>query len=109
MDFLVNHRGIDKNCPRTWVKQDSKGVAGGFPYTEEQLIVLFRSCDINQDGRLSKQELKNMFNKLGSRFASWRVFRALHHADANGDGYISEEEFSDLVRYILFKCNYRIK
>ncbi|KAJ9186730.1 hypothetical protein P3X46_002273 [Hevea brasiliensis] len=105
---LLHHRGIDKNCPRTWVKKD-RGMSRVVLCTEEQLIALFKTCDINQDGRLSKEELKNIFNKLGSHFASWRVYRALHHADTNGDGYISEEEFSDLVRYILTRCDYRFK
>ncbi|KDP38348.1 hypothetical protein JCGZ_04273 [Jatropha curcas] len=104
MDFL-SHRGIDKNCPRTCVNK--KGVGGVVHYSEEQLMNMFKSYDTDHDRRLSKQELKNLFNKLGSRFAGWRVWRALHHADANKDGYISEEEFSDLVKYIL-KCDYRI-
>ncbi|EEF52416.1 conserved hypothetical protein [Ricinus communis] len=104
---LLPHRGVSKHCPRTPITQNPKGF--GVPYTKEQLVAMFRSFDTNKDGRLCKKELKNIFNKLGSHFSWWRVFRALHFADINGDGYISEKEFSDLVWYILSKCDYKIK
>jgi Ca2+-binding EF-hand superfamily protein len=71
------------------------------PYTEAQLMGMFRRFDANGDGLLSRQELRNAFSTLGSSAPGWRAFRALCHADKNGDGSISEAELDNLVRYAL--------
>ncbi|KAL7262118.1 hypothetical protein ACSBR1_000493 [Camellia fascicularis] len=58
-----------------------------------------KGMDKNGDGKLSKKELKDAFHDLGLKFSGWRAGRALRHADANGDGYISDEELNELVKY----------
>ncbi|KAL5780289.1 hypothetical protein ACOSQ2_011026 [Xanthoceras sorbifolium] len=68
---------------------------------EEQWKVWLRGFDTNRDGRLSKEELKNALESLGSSFPAWRSWRALCHADENRDGYISEDELDGLVKYII--------
>ncbi|XWS21175.1 hypothetical protein CRYUN_Cryun30bG0032800 [Craigia yunnanensis] len=68
---------------------------------EEQLKVIFKEHDTNGDGRLSKKELSEAFQKLGSRNPGWRVRRSLHHADTNGDGSISLDELEALVKYAV--------
>ncbi|KAJ0085484.1 hypothetical protein Patl1_08973 [Pistacia atlantica] len=65
--------------------------------TKEQLKSQFWRFDTDGDRRLSKQELNKAFNNLGLSFPAWRTWRALCHADENGDGYINEEEFNRLV------------
>ncbi|KAJ0024520.1 hypothetical protein Pint_08791 [Pistacia integerrima] len=75
--------------------------------TEEQLKAQFWQFDTDGDRRLSKQELNNAFSSLGSSFPAWRTWRALCHADENGDGYINEKEFDELVKYAV-KCGYAI-
>ncbi|XP_021284265.1 calmodulin-like protein 3 [Herrania umbratica] len=69
--------------------------------TGTELKSIFKSFDSNLDGRLSKQELRKAFASLGSHIPSWRAGRGLHHADANRDGYISDDELDDLVEYAL--------
>lgn len=76
-------------------------------FTDEQLKGLFKRFDIDGDRRLSKQELNQAFTSLGSSFPAWRTWRALCHADENRDGYINEEEFDHLVKYVV-KLNYAI-
>ncbi|XVE67726.1 hypothetical protein DITRI_Ditri09bG0011700 [Diplodiscus trichospermus] len=71
------------------------------PLSKEQMKDFFRRFDSNKDGRLSKEELKKAFNELGSRVPVFRTLAALHHADENGDGFISEEELEALVQYAL--------
>ncbi|KAH7567411.1 hypothetical protein ACOSP7_010713 [Xanthoceras sorbifolium] len=71
------------------------------PLTEDQLKGMFRRFDTNRDGQFTRQELKDAFHSLGSKFPSWRAFRALYHADANGDGFISEHEFTELLNYAI--------
>ncbi|KAK6278232.1 hypothetical protein POUND7_018555 [Theobroma cacao] len=95
-------KSIDKSCPRApWqpVSTDIKRV--GVVVTEDQVRGIFNRFDANKDGRLSKQELKDAFASLGSRMPGFRAWLALQHADANGDGYISEDEFEKLVKYTL--------
>ncbi|XP_021285104.1 probable calcium-binding protein CML15 [Herrania umbratica] len=95
-------KSIDKACPRApWqpVSSDIKGAA--VVVSEDQVRGIFNRFDANKDGRLSKQELKDAFASLGSRMPGVRAWLALQHADANGDGYISEAEFDKLVKYTL--------
>ncbi|KAH0989931.1 hypothetical protein GBA52_001414 [Prunus armeniaca] len=77
------------------------------PWTKEQVMAEFKRLDKDGDGRISKEELKAAFDKFGSRWSSFRAWRALCHADANKDGYISKEEFTDIVNYAL-KCGYKL-
>lgn len=76
--------------------------------TEAQLEDEFRRFDSNRDGYLSRQELKNAFNSLGSRCPTYRSVAAIYHADEDGDGYISKEEMDKLVLYAL-SCGYRVQ
>ncbi|KAK3231404.1 hypothetical protein Dsin_003285 [Dipteronia sinensis] len=82
-----------------WSRRNNKSVQ--IPLNEAQLKDKFKSFDTNKDGRLSKEELKNALESLGSSFPAWRTWRALRHADENGDGYISEDELDGLVKYIV--------
>ncbi|XP_050212744.1 calcium-binding protein CML38-like [Mercurialis annua] len=76
-----------------------KSAKGSFCLTEEQLKAMFKDNDSNGDGLLSKEEVKKTFQLLGSRLPDWRVKRALRRADADGDGNISMQELSELVKY----------
>ncbi|KAL6216576.1 hypothetical protein ACLB2K_009799 [Fragaria x ananassa] len=77
-------------------------------WSPELVRDLFKSADKNGDGKLSKEELKAAFRRLGSRWSSYRARRALRHVDANGDGVISNEELNDLINYAL-QCGSRLK
>ncbi|KAF5444953.1 hypothetical protein F2P56_034044 [Juglans regia] len=78
-------------------------------YDEAQLREIFKRYDVNGDGVLGRQELRKAFYSLGAYLLSgWRAYQALRHADANGDGYISEAELDDVVRYAV-QFGYAIK
>ncbi|KAL6296268.1 hypothetical protein ACE6H2_004410 [Prunus campanulata] len=83
-----------------------KKVQDQIPWTKEQVMAEFKTFDKDGDGRISKEELKAAFYKFGSRWSSFRAWRALCHADANKDGFISTEEVTDLVNYVV-KCGYK--
>ncbi|KAK2660323.1 hypothetical protein Ddye_006856 [Dipteronia dyeriana] len=93
--YVCIDKGIDKGCRLTSGRTSIKAL------TEEELKILFKRFDTDRDGRLSKQELNDANNSLGSRFWAWRAWRVLCHADANGDGYISEHELDCLVKYCV--------
>ncbi|KAK0577525.1 hypothetical protein LWI29_034382 [Acer saccharum] len=99
-------RGVDKNCARNLFKSRDK--QWPIRYTPEQLRGMFWRYDTNRDGKLSRKELKEAFNCLGSSIPGFRAHRALNRADENGDGYISEEEVEELVSYAV-KLGYVVK
>lgn len=105
MAYRHKNKGIPKDCYRTLVPtSDNKKnaqVSLNESVNEEQLMILLKRYDTNGDGRLSKQELQDAFKSLGSTFPAWRAWRALHHADANGDGCVNEDEFGELVKYVV--------
>lgn len=67
----------------------------------EKLKEFFWRYDTNGDGRLNWAELKNAFQRLGVPAPGWRAIFALHRADENGDGCISEHELDMLLQYCL--------
>ncbi|KAG7029343.1 Calcium-binding protein CML37, partial [Cucurbita argyrosperma subsp. argyrosperma] len=69
------------------------------PFSEEQLASVFKNHDGDGDGKLTKEELKQAFDYLGSRFSSFRVEEALRAADIDGDGFISMAEMDKLIQY----------
>ncbi|KAG7943687.1 hypothetical protein I3843_15G055500 [Carya illinoinensis] len=68
---------------------------------EAQIIKILKQCDIDHDNVYSKQEIKKAFESLGSKWPAIRTHLGLFHADANGDGCISEKEVDTLVKYIV--------
>ncbi|XP_021299254.1 probable calcium-binding protein CML10 [Herrania umbratica] len=92
---------VDPNCRRVGGNGTSKPKHAPLPLSKEQLKEVFRRSDSNKDGRLSKEELKKAFNELGSRVPVFRTLAALHHADENGDGYVSEDELDAVVQYAV--------
>ncbi|POO02325.1 Parvalbumin [Trema orientale] len=78
-------------------------------WTNDQLAKIFRSHDTNNDGKLSRDELKAAFKYLGSHCSSFRTLRAFNHADGDKDGFIdlSGPELSELVSY-AHSCGYKV-
>lgn len=99
MASRYQNKGLPKDCYRTLVPNNRKSAQVSL--NEEQLMNLLKRYDTNGDGRLSKQELYDAFKSLGSNFPAWRAWRALRHADANRDGCVNEDEFGELVKYVV--------
>ncbi|KAM5568023.1 hypothetical protein ABKV19_015875 [Rosa sericea] len=79
------------------------------PYTEEQIINIFKNFDLNGDGKLSWDEVKAAFAKLGANLPDYRAWRGRMCADADKDGFVSlETELKELVTYTL-KQRYKPK
>ncbi|KAF3446670.1 hypothetical protein FNV43_RR11850 [Rhamnella rubrinervis] len=76
-------------------------------WNRDLLLNLFKSYDRDGDGKLSRDELKQAFRYLGSRWSSYRAARAFRKADCNKDGYINHEELCELVDYVV-DCGYKV-
>ncbi|OMO78948.1 Calcium-binding EF-hand [Corchorus capsularis] len=73
-----------------------------FPQTfisKQQLRKLFLDCDSNNDGFLTKDEIKKAFQKLGAVIPGYRAWEGMKRADANRDGCVSMDELEDLIDY----------
>ncbi|EOY14492.1 EF-hand domain - like 10 [Theobroma cacao] len=79
----------------------------GYPQaiSKLQLRKLFLDCDANNDGILTKEEIKKAFHNLGALLPRYRAWEGLKHADANKDGCVSPEELDGLIDY-AYKLQY---
>ncbi|KAF3672037.1 hypothetical protein CQW23_29971 [Capsicum baccatum] len=77
------------------------------PLSDQQVKGMLKKYDKNRDGKLSKQELRFAFKEMGLHFCRRKAGKALRIADNNGDGYINEEEMTELVQYAS-KWGFRI-
>ncbi|KAI3915954.1 hypothetical protein MKW98_004395 [Papaver atlanticum] len=67
--------------------------------TLEEFKEWLKKFDSDCDGRISKQELKEVLRRTGGRFTTWKSGRGVRSADANHDGFINENEMSNLVKF----------
>lgn len=62
-----------------------------------ELKKVFSIFDVNKDGRISKAELRNVFQNLGEHFSEHQISEMISVADKNYDGFIDFEEFISLI------------
>lgn len=68
-------------------------------FSREEMKEIFREHDLDGDGRLSISELVKAFGFLGNILPFYKAHYGLAHADADGDGFICEDELDKLVNY----------
>jgi Ca2+-binding EF-hand superfamily protein len=61
--------------------------------TEKELLSLFRSIDYNDDGKLSKPELRAALSRAGLAVPNSNLDNFFAEVDTNNDGTISFEEW----------------
>lgn len=66
------------------------------------------SFDANGDGRISKDELREVLRITGGFFASWKSNKVLKSIDSNHDGFIDDKEFINLAYIVEKNLNIRI-
>ncbi|KAH1057826.1 hypothetical protein J1N35_035891 [Gossypium stocksii] len=67
--------------------------------TMDEFKQWLKKFDADNDGRISKGELRNAIYETGERFAWWKSRRAIKFADADGSGFIEENEITYLVDF----------
>ncbi|KAK4564983.1 hypothetical protein RGQ29_006860 [Quercus rubra] len=63
--------------------------------TTDEVKKIFNKFDKNGDGKISRDELKDILHALGSRTTSDEVSRIMSEIDKDGDGFISLDEFTE--------------
>ncbi|KAL5071904.1 hypothetical protein RYX36_022791 [Vicia faba] len=64
--------------------------------------------DSNGDGRISKDELREVLRIIGGVFASWKSNKVLKSVDDNHDGFIDDKELVNLAQFAEKHFNIRI-
>ncbi|OIS96166.1 hypothetical protein A4A49_00628 [Nicotiana attenuata] len=64
--------------------------------------------DTDKDGKISKEELRDAVRSNGGWFSRLKGSRGIKTADANGNGYIDENEFNSLVEFAQRNLGVRI-
>ncbi|KAL1192547.1 putative calcium-binding protein CML17 [Cardamine amara subsp. amara] len=72
------------------------------PYTEEQLLRLFRIFDTDGNGFITAAELAHSMAKLGHALTVAELTGMIKEADSDGDGRINFQEFAKAINSAAF-------
>lgn len=67
---------------------------------EDDLMECFKEMDKDQDGKVSKKDLKYLLLSLGEKFTEEEIEEIIKQTDTTGEGYIY---YKDMVKLILTK------
>lgn len=69
-----------------------------YSFTDEDMIEDFKTIDKDEDGKISKFELRSYLENLKIPFSSDEIDEIVHDADHNKDGCIDYSEFIIMMR-----------
>lgn len=72
------------------------------PYSEEQLLVLFKMFDRDGNGYITAAELAHSMAKLGHTLTTEELTAMIKEADIDGDGRIDFKEFREAITSAAF-------
>ncbi|KAK7317803.1 hypothetical protein RJT34_02348 [Clitoria ternatea] len=72
------------------------------PYTEEQLMQLFRMFDRDGNGFITAAELAHSMARVGHALTTEELTGMIKEADTDGDGMISFQEFAQAITSAAF-------
>ncbi|XP_074564375.1 calmodulin-like protein 5 [Curcuma longa] len=76
--------------------------------TVEEFKEWLKRFDVDNDGRISREELRRAISSINVRFSGWKSGRGIRYADADGDGYIDANEVDNLVEFARTSLGLRI-
>ncbi|THD28596.1 Polcalcin Nic t 1 [Fasciola hepatica] len=66
---------------------------------ENEIYQIFKTMDLNGDGKVSRKELRKFFKSHAYKWSSKELKEYIKQIDTDGDGYISYQE----LRFALGK------
>lgn len=76
--------------------------------TVDEFKEWLKCFDVDKDGRISREELQRAIKAVRGRFSGWKSSRGIRAADADGDGYVSEDEIDNLIDFAQRSLGLRI-
>ncbi|XP_042397554.1 calmodulin-like [Zingiber officinale] len=76
--------------------------------TVEEFKEWLRLFDVDNDGRISREELRRAISSINVRFSGWKSGRGIRYADGDGDGYIDADEVDKLAEFARTSLGIRI-
>ncbi|KDP31919.1 hypothetical protein JCGZ_12380 [Jatropha curcas] len=78
--------------------------------TVEEFKAWLREFDIDEDGRLSREDLKEALHSMKFWFAWWKARQAMKEADTNSNGHIDNpKEIEKLINYAQKRLHMKIQ
>uniref|UniRef100_A0A0E0EEF2 EF-hand domain-containing protein n=1 Tax=Oryza meridionalis TaxID=40149 RepID=A0A0E0EEF2_9ORYZ len=75
----------------------------GIPSSREMTVDDFKDWlkqfDTDNDGRISRGELREAIRRRGGWFSGLKASRAVRHADRDNSGFVDESEIENLVAF----------
>ncbi|XP_025882674.1 polcalcin Phl p 7 isoform X1 [Oryza sativa Japonica Group] len=75
----------------------------GIPSSREMTVDDFKNWlkqfDTDNDGRISRGELREAIRRRGGWFSGLKAGRAVRHADRDNSGFVDESEIENLVAF----------
>lgn len=76
-----------------------RGVPSGREMTVEDFKEWLKQFDTDNDGRISRNELREAIRRRGGWFTTLRAGRAVRRADKDNSGFIDDSEVENLVAF----------
>ncbi|OWM80733.1 hypothetical protein CDL15_Pgr006763 [Punica granatum] len=89
-------------------KNKSSSPDGKQEMTMEEFKQWMYKFDSNNDGMISKEELKEAIRATGGWFARWKGDRVVRSVDSDGNGCINDDEIGGLVEFASKQFNIKI-
>ncbi|KAK6245253.1 hypothetical protein QUC31_000061 [Theobroma cacao] len=90
------------------LKTRSYSVDGKREMTIDEFKRYLKKFDDDKDGRISRDELANAIRAAGGWFATRKSKHAIRSVDANGNGFIDDNEIKNLAEFAEKHLNVRI-
>ncbi|KAI4389546.1 hypothetical protein MLD38_001761 [Melastoma candidum] len=81
------------------IKTRGVSTEDGHVMTAEEFKRWLKKFDSDRDGRISREELQDAIRFTGGLFSMWKQRRAVNAADADGNGFIDDDEMNNLVEF----------
>ncbi|KAK4859146.1 hypothetical protein QYF36_000178 [Acer negundo] len=99
---------IDESEFKNLVEFAEKHLDGKREMTINEFKRWLKKFDADKDGKISRKELAEAVHVSGGWFAKLKAKREIRKVDSNGNGYVDESEFKNLVKFAEKQLGVRI-